>query len=180
MSLAVPGLKEAKTPWCGGDSDRRCPPRLVRQRILYHACRNGRHAGPAEFRQFAVAGDRISQADLAMQEKINAAAVHAATAQMIMRADLDGDGDVTEEELREVLRRERLFGGAASGSPGTFDERLEEQIARLMKADTDHDGRTIWTEALAFASQQPAAGSLYNAALIRQVLAFDSRYWARP
>ena len=133
-----------------------------------------------DFRQIAGGTEEISQADLQAHERIQMSTTRAlAAALQFMRADLDGDGTVTEDELREVIRRERVFtmpGVAEGGSATSFEERLNEQVANLMKADTNHDGRITWSEALAFVSQMPASANLPDPAgePLRQILAIDT------
>jgi Ca2+-binding EF-hand superfamily protein len=102
------------------------------------------------FRQVDADRDgQISAADAALHEEFSHARLRAMFAvQMIMHADLDGDGEVTEDELRRTLRfAQRTVVPAPAASP---DDAVEVQLRRIMAADTDHDGSISYAEAEKF------------------------------
>jgi Ca2+-binding EF-hand superfamily protein len=78
----------------------------------------------------------------------------------ILDADLDGDGIVTREEVRQSL------GGPLQSLPAAQHEnneiyqrqQIEAAIAQWMRADLNGDGRIEGAEMLAYAKQQIASG----------------------
>jgi Ca2+-binding EF-hand superfamily protein len=106
----------------------------------------------------------IDSADVDLHNAIAAAVYRANAAMRFMNADLDGDGVVTEAELRLKLEYDRRMSRAAqsdvrSSGPGSSsqnpDELITQEIRNLMAADADNDGRITWNEAIEFAKKQP-------------------------
>lgn len=89
-----------------------------------------------------------------------AGANHRANAALqFMNADFDGDGVVTERELRQKLIYEQRMYAAQNASPQprrgpSPDERLAQDVRMLMAADADNDGRITWNEAIEFTKKQ--------------------------
>jgi Ca2+-binding EF-hand superfamily protein len=123
-----------------------------------------------EFAQLDADGDGvISPADVALHDAVAAAAMRAAEVQQIMSADLDGDGVVTEDEVRWTLRyRNRMQGASQAANPRpalgalpqnrdglSEEERLEQEVRRLMAADTSKKGRITWEDAIASIKARP-------------------------
>jgi hypothetical protein len=107
-----------------------------------------------KFRQAdADSNGEISQADVTLHAEIARAGTRALFAMQIMRADLNNDGAVTEDELRRVLQYDRRMINPPQQDPmrGTVDA----QIRKLMAADINHDGRVTYAEAEAFFEPQP-------------------------
>ena len=107
-----------------------------------------------KFRQADADSDgEISQADVTLHAEIARAGTRALFAMQIMRADLNNDGAVTEDELRRVLQYDRRMINPSQQDPmrGTVDA----QIRKLMAADINHDGRVTYAEAEAFFDPQP-------------------------
>jgi Ca2+-binding EF-hand superfamily protein len=139
-----------------------------------------------QFRQAdADANGEISAADIALHDAVTGAMMRGMDALNIMNADLDGDGTVTEDELRQKLRynesmRDASRSAAAtaavppSSSPSSADQSVEQEAARLMAADTNKDGRITWLEAIEFTKARPnylqTAASGHGPA-VRQLLA---------
>jgi Ca2+-binding EF-hand superfamily protein len=122
----------------------------------------------------------VDAADIELHGAVTAAGLRAAGALRIMNADLDGDGVVTEDELRRKLQYDRRMTAAqqsvlpAPARPAINpDEQLEQEIRNLMSADTDKDGRVTWNEAIEFAKKQPnfAQAAASVGASARQLLA---------
>ena len=118
----------------------------------------------------------IDAADADLHNTITAVAYRSNTALRIMNADLDGDGSVTEAELRTKFEYDRRM--AAAGRPERWpsapdQDQVTKEIRDLMMADADNDGRITWIEATEFAKQQtnyvPNASSAY-ATQVRQLL----------
>lgn len=133
-----------------------------------------------EFRQLDANLDgELTAADADLHESIARAQMRAMSALPVLRADLDGDGMVTANELRRTLRYERR---ANSGQtmPAAM-EAIETEIRRLMAADTDHDGRISLAEAIAIAGSRstPQVPTNQQAVQVRQMLARFSQGGAR-
>src|SRR5262249_400722 len=79
-------------------------------------------------------------------------------------------GFVTAAELRQKLKfqlqRARTLGGPlpppVPGGPDDPDQRIAQEIARLMAADTDRDGRISWAEAAAFVRSPTHPARLFS------------------
>jgi len=76
----------------------------------------------------------------------------------LQNADLDGDGAVTEAELRVRLEYDRRMAAAgqnARRSGPDPDEWIAQELRNLMAADTDKDGRITWNEMIEHIKKQP-------------------------
>ena len=133
-----------------------------------------------QFRQADADGDgMLSEADIKLHEAAAAANTRGMLSLKIMNADLDGDGVVTEAELRQRLRYDQRAAGvfmpqlpSQQPTAAEADARIEQEVARLMAADTDKDGRITWAEALAFTkSQSNNAQVSGQGPLVRRMLA---------
>ncbi|WP_137045696.1 EF-hand domain-containing protein [Pseudolabrys sp. FHR47] len=128
-------------------------------------------------RQDADGNDVFDQDDIDLQVKIGEAGWRTTFVMQIMPADLDGDGYVTEQELRQKLqydmrRNGTLLQPARPGSPGP-QERIEQSLRKTMEADTDKDGRLSIKEAMDYAASQRvyAQGTVNNLRIVaRQML----------
>jgi Ca2+-binding EF-hand superfamily protein len=121
----------------------------------------------------------IDLADADIQNAIAGASYRANAALRFMNADLDGDGEVTETELRQKLEYDqRMFAASQSASPQPRtlpnpDERIAQEMRSLIAADADKDGRITWNEAIEFAKKQsnyPQGTNSAFAASVRQLL----------
>jgi Ca2+-binding EF-hand superfamily protein len=98
----------------------------------------------------------IDETDVKLHNEVAMAMQRAAGSMAIMSADLDGDGVVTEAELRQKLHYDRRSMAIAPSRPGmSVEEQIDTEVRRLMAADADKDGRITWAEAQAFAKNQP-------------------------
>jgi Ca2+-binding EF-hand superfamily protein len=100
---------------------------------------------PAQFRELDWDSDgQISQSDVELETQFAVAHNRAFfAANLIMHADLDGDGVVTEDELRRYLHVDRR----SLLSNDRTNELIEAEVRRIMAADADHDGRITFGEA---------------------------------
>lgn len=108
-----------------------------------------------EFRQLDADGNgEISAVDIAAHDAVVAAGMRATEAMRLMSADLDGDGAVTEDELRRKLRYDRRTSLPPPGMPSAVDQ-IEQEVLRLRAADADKDGRVTWVEAIDAVKNRP-------------------------
>ncbi|MDH2385401.1 EF-hand domain-containing protein [Bradyrhizobium sp. CER78] len=101
----------------------------------------------------------IDTADADLLNAIAGANFRSNAASPFINADLDGDGVVTESELRQKLGYELRLRGPANlsfppRSPADIDEQISQEVRRLMAADTDGDGRVTWNEIIDYAKRQ--------------------------
>jgi Ca2+-binding EF-hand superfamily protein len=143
-----------------------------------------------DFAQLDADGDgAITAADIALHDAVAQAAVVAMAAQQTLVMDLNGDGVVTEDEVRQVLRyRQRMQAASEAANPRSAvglpppsqdvlsgDERIEQEVRKLMTADTSKKGRITWEDAIASVKARPGyAPTVYRGGLgerTRQLLA---------
>jgi Ca2+-binding EF-hand superfamily protein len=113
----------------------------------------------------------LSDADGVLLDQMAAASFRTMYVIEFWRADLDGDGAVTADELRRV-QTYRFHSTLVQPSPGkTIEQTIENQILEIMAADADHDGRVTYGEALSYARSlpYPSAGKLQVRSLMSAV-----------
>ncbi len=135
--------------------------RLILQRsLLLQPGQKVDDARNAMLRLFEVSdidGDGISKTDFALRKSIDGARIRASFMRNWLFADLDGDGQVTKDELeivfgqelREALSKDKI--GPASIDP-ELPRFVDQRIQGLLDADADHDRVVTFAEALAHAS----------------------------
>ena len=142
-----------------------------------------------ELRGLDADGDgAFTEADVALHEAVALAALRNGGLLTIMRADLDGDGAVTADEVRRLYAYEHRTDarGALPRVPPQYrsgqsdDEHRDYFIQQVMEADADGDGRVTLAEAAAHvAAKQQAEARTRPAAQTpwrenyRLFLAFD-------
>lgn len=97
----------------------------------------------------------IDAADFDLHAEIGAASLRNMMVLMIMRADLNGDGVVTGDELRRLLRYERRQNVAPAGANPPAEDPVEAEVKKLMEADADRDGRITYAEAIGYSKSRP-------------------------
>lgn len=88
---------------------------------------------------------RLDESDAKMHEALTVTGFRASNASAFMIADIDGDGYVSEAELRAKRGYDMR---SQDMTPGHV-ERIEQEIRKLKEADADRDGRVSWAEAAA-------------------------------
>jgi Ca2+-binding EF-hand superfamily protein len=97
----------------------------------------------------------VDSADDALLAKMAAASLRAMLVATIFRADLDGDGIVTEDELRRLLTIQRQHISGPHVTEAQVQSQIEHELRTMMAADTDRDGRITFTEAVNSARDRP-------------------------
>lgn len=140
----------------------------------------------AEFFQLdADSDDKITQGDVELHGLMESIQARSIGVTMVMRYDLDGDGFVTEDEIRRGMRYElrqqraqTVFRPSGNGpSPRELiEKRIDEYVQTLMALDADKDGRVSIAEAGKFSlgGAQRAAMPGVLSARSRQALTLDT------
>jgi len=97
-----------------------------------------------QFAQLDANGDgKLDREDVTLHRRLAIAGMAAIAGGAVMTADLDGDGAVTEEELRIRLKYD------TRARPDVPRANADARVAEVMAGDTDHDGRVTWVEEIA-------------------------------
>jgi Ca2+-binding EF-hand superfamily protein len=89
----------------------------------------------------ANADGKITQVDVDLHVLMEEVVLHTYAAMGVMRFDLDGDGMVTEDEIRRASRY--YFRSAVKGP----QQHAEEEVREVMALDADKDGKVSFVEA---------------------------------
>lgn len=97
----------------------------------------------------------ITQQDIDLHALMEKVQLRTMALGFVARFDLDGDGAVTEDEVRRGVRYEvRIHQGLATFRPPTVADELEKRIERtvqnVMAMDADKDGKVVYSEAARF------------------------------
>lgn len=123
---------------------------------------------------------KLTQRDVDLHALMEGIQMRTAAWTAVMRYDLDGDGFVTEDEVRRVMRYETRSGRAqaAVGKArlGDAEEWTQKVVRSIMELDTDKDGKVGLAEATKFAqpTQQRNMDITGFAMRTRQVLTLDA------
>jgi hypothetical protein len=100
---------------------------------------------------------KLTQSDLDFHTRIDASHKRASAVNFVMSLDLDGDGAVTEDEIRRAFRyNNRMELGRAAfntarklPTPGVDgrEKLIEDDVRTIMALDADKDGRVVPAEA---------------------------------
>ena len=134
---------------------------LMRRLALAPALERYLHLMRSNFTRLdADANGRLDDADLPLHAARSTARYSNIEAARVMAADANGDGAVTEAELREKLTHDLRQIAHLERRPrpdvDTLQERVEKQVRRSMAADANRDGRVTRQEAVEFAERQSA------------------------
>lgn len=137
-----------------------------------------------EFLQIDADGDgKITQRDVDFHTLMEGVQLRSVALTSVMRFDLDGDGVVTEDEIRRTMRydlRSQLAGlnsaGAAIPTVGAAEKQIEDNVRSIMALDTDKDGKVVYSEAIKFTMPGLQRGFFQGSqsARTRQVLTLDA------
>jgi Ca2+-binding EF-hand superfamily protein len=135
----------------------------------------------SDFRNLdANSDDKLTPTDTEIHGVMQQASNRFIYAMMIFRADLDGDGVVTTEELERLLKYDRrnLIAGATGTSEQrrNLQEQFDNQLRQLMLADTDKDGRITFAEAIEHGKRHIPPAAVANAGFaerVRRALTLD-------
>jgi Ca2+-binding EF-hand superfamily protein len=95
----------------------------------------------------------IDETDIAIHTEAGGSAIRMAEISMFLSADLNGDGAVTEDEMRRFMRYNMRMNQPPAGQPNL--EAIEGAIRRLKAADADGDGRVTFAEMMKAATSSP-------------------------
>jgi Ca2+-binding EF-hand superfamily protein len=106
---------------------------------------------------------KLTQNDIDLHAQAEANQKRSAATTFVMSFDLDGDGAVTEDEIRRAFKyNNRMDLGRAAfnttrnlpvtGAAGR-EQTLEDDVRSIMALDTDKDGRVVLAEASKFSTQ---------------------------
>ncbi|WP_257166007.1 EF-hand domain-containing protein [Bradyrhizobium sp. SRS-191] len=105
-----------------------------------------------EFLELDADGDgRLMARDVDLHGTMEAVQARYQSLQGVLRYDLNGDGFVTEDEIRRTMRYElRVQLGQAQRGRSSFspDRQIDSTVERLMALDADKDGRISMAEAV--------------------------------
>ena len=96
---------------------------------------------------------KLTQRDIDLHTLMEAIQARTMALNSIMRLDLDGDGAVTEDEIRRTTRYDRrgqvaLAASSPTGKPPVdAEEQIENYVRSVMALDTDKDGKVSFSEA---------------------------------
>jgi Ca2+-binding EF-hand superfamily protein len=91
---------------------------------------------------------RITQRDVDLHTLMEAVWLRAFALQFVMFYDLDGDGAVTEDEIRRAMRYN------LRSSPSEPEKKIGDPVLSIMALDVDNDGKVSVTEAGKFRSPE--------------------------
>ncbi len=133
----------------------------------------------------ADADGKITQRDVDLHSVMETIQVRTVALTAVMRFDLDGDGAVTEDEVRRAMRYELRSqlglaavnaGGMAIAPINGPEKVIEDNVRSIMALDTDNDGKVSSSEAVKFTlpGMQRGFGMGGQSARARQALTLDS------
>ena len=139
------------------------------------------------FRIDADADGKLTQRDVDQHELMRVIQERANAMAVVMRYDLDGDGAVTEDEIRRAMKYDlrselaqaavNLTGKPPAPTAEALAKQIETNVRSIMALDSDNDGKVVSSDApkLFQRTPRPAAVSQYgDAGRARQALTLDT------
>jgi len=119
---------------------------------------------------------QITQRDIDLHTLMEGIQIRTQAITMVMRYDLDGDGFVTEDEIRRGMSYEQRsqLGLAASNKqqpPTVVAKQIDNMVRTIVALDADRDGRVSIAEAAKYGTTGRQSG---QAARARQFLLLDT------
>lgn len=110
-----------------------------------------------EFLRLDADGDgKLDTPDLEIHAAAARTMFRSSFAGQIMGSDLDGDGNVTADEMRRKLQYDRRNRGAQNRPERqSIEQQIDAQVEKWMQADADKDGKVSWQEAVEAAKREP-------------------------
>jgi Ca2+-binding EF-hand superfamily protein len=139
------------------------------------------------FRIDADADGRLTQRDVDHHEMMRVIQERANAMLVVMRYDLDGDGAVTEDEIRRAMKYDlrselaqaavNLTGKPPAPTAEALAKQIESNVRSIMALDSDNDGKVVSSDAPKLFQRTPrsAAVSQYGeSGRARQALTLDT------
>ena len=105
-----------------------------------------------EFRQADADKNGVVDADdIEIHAKAGGAMLRVSYLALIMRADLDGDGAVTEDEFRRFWRYNERLNALSRPADPQAEGPVEAEVRKIKAMDADGDGRVTTAEVMKFA-----------------------------
>jgi Ca2+-binding EF-hand superfamily protein len=125
----------------------------------------------------------ITQRDIDLHTVMEGVQLRTQAIQMVMRYDLDGDGFVTEDEIRRAMNydlRTQLGLAANNGRNkaqlpmvDVYAQQVDTMVRNIMALDADKDGKVSLAESAKFGANNRGRGANGQAARARQLLTME-------
>lgn len=125
----------------------------------------------------------ITQRDIDLHTVMEGVQARNQATQMVMRYDLDGDGFVTEDEIRRTMNYDlrAQLGLAANNrrnkaqlpTVDVFAQQIDAMVRNIMALDTDKDGKVGLAEGAKFGAGNRGRGANGQAARARELLTVE-------
>jgi Ca2+-binding EF-hand superfamily protein len=129
---------------------------------------------------------KLTQRDVDLHELMKAVQERANAMAVVMRKDLDGDGAVTEDEIRRVLRYDlraelaqaavNLTGKPPAPTADALAKQIETNVRSIMALDSDNDGKVVSSDAPKLFQRTPRSAEVSQygeSGRARQALTLD-------
>ena len=184
IALAAASSADAQTPNPIAPNGPAAAPPNAGTQLLLERLSSGTTLGTylnfarTDFRNLDADSDgTLTPLDAEIHRLMQAASTRFIHAMTIFRADLDGDGAVTAEELERLFKYDGRNNSSMTGDQQRrMLEQFENQVRQIMQADADQNGRITFAEAIEFAKRQSLPAYVQNAGMAeraRRALTLD-------
>lgn len=155
--LALSGLALSDLAWAQDDPLAAIPPQVLSQLRPNVAIEQVVAQALMPIRQLDFDRNGLDDSDIDTAAAVSRAELRANQVSRLLRYDIDGDGSVTEAEVRKVLIYQ---GGRRASDFGQDDTelRLQKQVTEMLTLDADGNKTVTMTEMLAADPQNERAG----------------------